>query len=75
MGCVVAWDWGLWRVGLACVGLVLVRLVLIWVVVVVAVAVEVVGQLVLSAHLHEEAVLDAWGWRKVGEPLLAQTLA
>ena len=59
--------------GLACVGLVLVRLVLIWVVVVVAV--EVVGQLVLSAHLHEEAVLDAWGWRKVGEPLLAQTLA
>ena len=59
--------------GLACVGLVLVRLVLIWVVVVVAV--EVVGQLVLSAHLHEEAVLDAWGWRKVGEPLLAQNLA
>ena len=59
--------------GLACVGLVLVRLVLIWVVV--AVAVEVVGQLVLSAHLHEEAVLDAWGWRKVGEPLLAQNLA
>ena len=61
--------------GLACVGLVLVRLVLMKVLVPVAVAVEVVGQLMLSAHLQEEAVLDAWGWRKVGEPLLAQTLA
>ena len=60
---------------LACVGLVLVRLVLMKVLVPVAVAVEVVGQLMLSAHLQEEAVLDAWGWRKVGEPLLAQTLA
>ena len=61
--------------GLACVGLVLVRLVLMKVLVPVAVAVEVVGQLMLSAHLQEEAVLDAWGWRKVGEPLLAQNLA
>ena len=60
---------------LACVGLVLVRLVLMKVLVPVAVAVEVVGQLMLSAHLQEEAVLDAWGWRKVGEPLLAQNLA
>ena len=60
---------------LACVGLVLVRLVLMKVLVPVAVAVEVVGQLMLSAHLQEEAVLHAWGWRKVGEPLLAQNLA
>ena len=41
--------------------LVLVRLALDLVEVVV-VEVEAAGPLMLAAHLHEEAVLDGWGW-------------
>ena len=29
---------------------------------VVVVEVEAAGPLMLAAHLHEEAVLDGWGW-------------
>lgn len=44
--------------------LVLARLALdlVEVVEVVVVEVEAAGPLMLAAHLHEEAVLDGWGW-------------